>query len=42
MSGIYAVDAEYIKPDKSQFQLNERKINENMRQKYYSNRILHS
>ena len=47
MSGIYAVDAEYIKPDKSltrghSVKLKKEKSMKNIRQQYYSNRILNS
>ena len=47
MSGIYAVDAEYIKPDKSltwghSFKLKKERSMKNTRQQYYSNSILNS
>ena len=47
MTGVYAVDAEYIKPDTSftrghSFKLKKERSMKNIRQQYYSNRILNS
>jgi len=47
MSGIYAVDAEYIKPNKSftrghSSKLKKERSMKNIREQYYSNRILNS
>jgi len=47
MSGIYAVDAEYIKPDTSftrdhSFRLKKERSMKHIRQQYYNNRILNS
>lgn len=47
MSEMYAVDAEYIKPDKSltmgsQFQVKEEKRHKTIRLQYYSNKMTNS